>query len=125
MAMTRAAMKTRKFYNNVNLAGSIASITGVSLLWLQSVSPKLNILVAVPILAVAGLFVIGLLALAWAIFKIGYFYMVEIFAANSRLETTVKIAYSCIAGALLLSLWSIAAWFIYLGASVGIRQGGF
>ncbi len=118
-------MKTDKFHTAVNLAGSIASITGVSLLWLQSVSPKLNILVAVPILAVAGLLVIGLLALAWVIFKIGYFYVVEIFVANSRLETTVKIAYSCIVGAVLLSLWCIAVSFIYLGASVGIRQGRF
>jgi hypothetical protein len=40
-------MKRSRIKETINLAGSVASITGVSLLWLQSIWSSTNILLAV------------------------------------------------------------------------------
>lgn len=102
----------------VNFVGSIASITGISLLWLQSSSGR-NVLFATPVVTIAALLVVGLTALCWVIFSVGY----SLFAQSP--SVAVKISYSCLAAALLLLLLSIAVYFIYLGVWVGLKQGHF
>jgi hypothetical protein len=113
-------MNNGRIKEAVTVAGSIASITGVSLLWLQALSTRVNFLIAVPVLAIAGLLGIGLLALAWVIFKVGYIYSDEL-SKDSSLDPAVKIAYSGLAGASLLFLLVIAISYIYIFASLAIE----
>jgi len=103
----------------VNLAGSVASITGISLLWLQSLSSGSSVLFAAPVLTIAALLVVGLTALCWVVFSAGY----SLFAQSP--SAAVKVTYSCLAAALLLFLLSIAVYWIYLFAWVGLKQGRF
>lgn len=55
-------MTTEKILNAVNLAGSIASITGVSLLWLKSATGgPIRMELAVPVYLALSVFVMGML----------------------------------------------------------------
>jgi hypothetical protein len=104
-----------------NLGGNVASITGISLLWLQSLYPKVNVLITVPILAIAALLVIGLSALAWFLFTLGY----QRFAIPSSTRSgniAAKIVYSGLAGSTLLLLLFMLLSFIYSFAFIALRD---
>ena len=104
----------------MNIGGNTASITGISLLWLQTLSGKVDILIAAPILVIAALFTIGLSALGWFLLTLGY----QRFAMPSSTRSgnaAVKIAYGGLAGgAVLLVLVSLLS-LIYVFASIGVR----
>jgi|GEM_PF-3401134 hypothetical protein len=114
-------MKEGRIKETIGLAGSVASITGVSLLWFQSFSPSVNLLVAVPILAIAGLLVIGLLAFAWLTFRVGYIYA-DTISKDTSLNTAVNIAYFGLVGAALMLLLVIAIAYIYIFTSLALHE---
>ena len=114
-------MKEGRIKETIGLAGSVASITGVSLLWFQSLSPTVNLLIAVPVLAIAGLLVIGLLALAWILFRVGYIYS-DTLSKDTSLNSAANIAYSGLVGAGLMFLLVIAIYFIYVFTSVVLHD---
>ena len=114
-------MKEGRIKEAIGLAGSIASITGVSLLWFQSLSPTVNLLIAVPVLAIAGLLVIGLLALAWIFFRVGYIYS-DSLTKDTSLNAAANIAYSGLMGAGLMFLLVVAIYFIYVFTSVILQD---
>ena len=88
----------------INLAGSIASITGVSLLWVKGLVPLTNVVIAVPVFFVASLLVVGLLSSAWLGFAKGYSKFVDA-------GCIAKVAYSSLAGAVLLAvIWFVSLW---------------
>lgn len=105
-------MKRINIKEAVNIAGNIASITGISLFWMQSLSGKVNVLFAAPILAIAALFTIGSSALAWFFWTLGYQRLAVPSSTRSG-NAAVKIAYAALAGGGLLLLLAIVISFIY------------
>jgi hypothetical protein len=104
----------------MNIGGNTASITGISLLWFQTLSGKVDILIAAPILVVAALFTIGLSALGWFLLTLGY----QRFALPSSTRsgnTAAKIAYGGLAGGTLLLVLVLLLSFVYAFASIGVR----
>lgn len=65
-------MELSKLKEPVSLAGSVASITGISLLWLKELAPQSSLAFAVPIYLVASLLAIGIVAFAYLIFQLFY-----------------------------------------------------
>jgi len=90
------------------------------LLWFQSLSTHVNFLLAVPILAIAGLLVIGLSALGWVIFRIGYVLCDEL-SNDTSVNLAVRIAYSGVMGAILLLIFVAAVSYIYIFASLALH----
>jgi hypothetical protein len=104
-----------------NIGGNIASITGISLLWMQSLSGQVNVLIAAPILVIAALFTIGLSALAWFFLTLGYQRLAVPSSTRSG-NTAVKIAYAGLVGGGLLLVLTMVISFIYSFASLALRD---
>ena len=51
----------------LNIAGSIASLTGISLLWLKNLAPQAKLAIAIPVYFVASLIAVGCVALVFLI----------------------------------------------------------
>ncbi len=98
----------------INLAGSMASITGISLVWLKTTSPGSNLAMAVPVFLIASLFAVGMIAIAYLIFKWGY----KAFAEDA--EVAGKIAYVSVALGSLLIVLALALCSLYVFAMVTI-----
>jgi hypothetical protein len=104
-----------------NIGGNIASITGISLLWLQSFYPAVNVLIAIPILVIVALLAIGLSALTWFFFTLGY----QRFAIPSSTRSgnvAAQIAYAGLAGSALLVLLLMVLSLIYSLAFTAFRD---
>jgi hypothetical protein len=115
-------MKLEGIREAVNLGGSIASITGVSLLWLQTFFPKVNLLVGAPVVGIAGLFSIGLLSLSWVLFRFGYVYVEHFELGVASLDGAVKVAYCGVVGAVLLLVLGTVLSLVYGLAWVTLRD---
>lgn len=110
-------MDRSKLKELVQLAGSVASITGVTLLWLTTVAPTAKLGVAIPVYTVASLLGIGVIALAWLLFVFGYKFFVVGFAIP-RIDPSAaaKIAYTGIIGGIMIVVTCIALfWIFYIG----------
>jgi hypothetical protein len=109
-------MSIEKIKDTISLAGSVASITGISLLWLKGFYSSINLLVAVPAFAIASLVAVGCAAVSFLLFSQGYTML-----AQSR-HFIGKLIYVCFAGAIAILLLSVAWYFIFLLAWVAIRD---
>ena len=104
--------KNMAIKETINLAGSIASITGVSLLWVKGLAPLTNVVIAVPVFFVASLLVVGLLTSAWLGFAKGYSEFVDA-------GWIAKVAYSSLAGAVLLAvIWYVSLWIYFFAMMI-------
>jgi hypothetical protein len=104
----------------INIGGNIASITAISLLWLQTLSGKVDILIAAPILVIAALLAIGLSALGWFLLTLGY----QRFAMPSSTRSgnaAARIAYAGLAGGTMLLVLVSLLSFIYVFAAIAVR----
>lgn len=108
-------MKIENIKDIITLAGSIASITGVSLLWLKELLPSANIVLGVPTLAVASILVVALASTAYLLFRTGYSKI-----AGDR-GGAVKLIYSCFMLAILIGALTYAFLWIYVIAGSIIR----
>ncbi|SRR6266581_2389416 len=79
----------------VNVAGSIASVTGISLLWFKDRIDPETAFITVPLFAITASLGLGFSALAYHAFIRGY----DHWARNA--ETSVKLAYVSLAVPLL------------------------
>jgi hypothetical protein len=82
-----------KFKDVVNIGGSVASITGISLLWLNQLTPSINLLKTIPFIIVAVLFTIG-----------GVTFLVYDFRQNypENENLSEEVIYICFKGGLLI-----------------------
>jgi hypothetical protein len=97
----------------VNFAGSLASLTGISLVWLKISWPNALLARAVPIFLIASLFAIGIVTGAYLLFMWGLH-------KTAARGAAVKVMYVCFAlGALLAAVW-IAAFGLYAFSMVMI-----
>lgn len=97
---------------SINIAGSIASLTGISLVWLRGIAPTGDLAIAVPAFFIASLFAIGTITLAYTTFWWGFREFV------SRASLPAKVMYCCFASGLLLMLLGVALTAIYIYARV-------
>ncbi len=98
-------MDRTQLKDSVNLAGSVASITGISLLWLKNLAPQSSLAFAVPIYLVASVLGVGVVALAFLVFNFGYNLFLGGFAIpREKPSTAGKLAYTGLAGGLSLIL---------------------
>jgi hypothetical protein len=91
----------------VNLTGSIASITGISLLWLKDSVPTQRLLSLIPIVAIDAALSLGLLASAFVGIRFGYRCL------PGKADFAVKLAYFGLTIAVVLLLLLGAGWFIF------------
>jgi hypothetical protein len=105
-------MKLENINQIITLAGSI----GVSLLWLKELFPTVNVVLGLPILAVASLLVVALASAAYLLFRIGYSKIV-----GDR-GSAVKVIYISAMLAILISALTFAFLWIYVIAA-SIMQG--
>jgi hypothetical protein len=106
--------KTQRIKESVNLVGSVASITGISLLWLKNLVPNSNLAIGIPIYAIASLFSLGIIGLAIALFRVGYNVCLGGYSIPvSERTLSAKMAYIGLAGGVLLMLVIVALWFIF------------
>jgi hypothetical protein len=97
----------------VNFAGSLASLTGISLVWLKISWPNALLARAVSVFIIASLFAVGVVATAYALFTLG---LRKIAAPG----TAVKVIYVCFVGGVLLSLVWVAVYLLYAFSMVMI-----
>jgi hypothetical protein len=93
----------------IHLVGSIASITGVSLLWIKDSLrvPSTSFLLAIPVLSVATLLSLGLASLAYMLVKTGY----DKFVRSSDPGWKVTYLFFSIAAAFLVySVFAATIW---------------
>jgi hypothetical protein len=100
--------KKRRFgaIDVINVAGSIASITGISLLWLKGSMPPAALIAAIPVVAIAVTLSLGLFALAFVIIRYGYYEFV------ATRDMAWKFTYVCLTIAVALFFIAIAEYFI-------------
>jgi hypothetical protein len=102
-------MNLTRIKEAINVAGSVASLTGISLLWLKSIAPQTKLAFAVPVYLIISMLSIGLMASAWLLFK--FFYAVFFSGGtvfDSEASLAGQIAYTGLAGGILLILLGIA-----------------
>lgn len=109
-------MEWNKFRDAVNLGGSVASITGISLLWLNQLTPSVNLLALTPIVVIAALLSVGCVTLAVYLLRSGY----QSFVQSATFS--MKVVYWCFAGAAMIFFVSLALFMIFGFASIGIRD---
>lgn len=116
-------MDRSKAREAVHLAGSIASITGVSLLWLKDIAPQTKLWIAVPMYLLASLFSMGVISLAWIFFDFGHKFFLGGFAIP-RIEPSLagKLAYTGLVGGLLLFLTGTVVIELYMLAYSLVRD---
>jgi len=104
---------------SINVAGSLASLTGISLLWLKSTAPNGNLAVAVPVYLIASMFTVGVIAVAWLLGRGGYIFLFDDYADTHTL-VVLKLAYgSIVGGILLMFLWmALSAIFLLAGQAI-------
>jgi hypothetical protein len=91
-------MNRKAVVDALNLTGSVASITGVSVLWLNQALPRLNVVRAIPVCAVAGLLTIAVVSATWLGLEWGYK------ALGSAASTAGRALYWSLAGAMAVFL---------------------
>ncbi|MFZ1005748.1 MAG: hypothetical protein WAN65_02850 [Candidatus Sulfotelmatobacter sp.] len=107
-------MDRAKLREAVSLAGSIASITGVSLLWLKDIVPQARLVLALPFYLVASLIAMGVVAVAYLLCNVGYKFLIVGYAIPP-IEPSLagKLAYAGLVGGLMLLLTGTALVYIY------------
>ena len=101
----------------VNIAGSVASITGISLLWMKEKIHAANLLFSVPVVASAAFLSLGLVATAFVAIRFYYF---EFFASR---DNAIKVMYFGFSAGVTLILLLVAESFIYGFARIMIENG--
>ena len=115
MASTSEVTNRNRLKEAVNLAGSVASLTGISLLWLKDMAPTATLAAAVPAYFLASLLSIGIFALAYVLFSVGY-------NKTLRLSLAVRVAYVGLVGFVLLFLTTIPVYWAFFLARTFVRD---
>ena len=100
----------------VNIAGSVASLTGISLLWLKDRVPSAKLFAVIPVVAIVVALSLGLVSLAFVLIRYGYRKLV------ATRDAAIKLMCLCLSVAVALFLLSIAGYFISLFVYVFIRD---
>lgn len=97
----------QKSINALSVLGSVASITGVTALWLTQLRPQLNWLLVIPIVVVAASTFLAIAAFFVLIARIGYHRLSK--PPHTQYDGNLKFAYVACAvggGTMLLTLFA-------------------
>ena len=114
----------QKAVNAITVAGSVASITGITALWLTQLRPNLNWLLVIPIAVVAVSTFLALSAMFLLFARVGYARLSK--PPHTPYNKNLKFAYSSLAvggGTLLLTLFGallFRAAMHYAGQALGL-----
>ena len=103
----------------INLVGSLASITGVTALWLTQLKPNLNWLLVLPIVVVAASTFLAIAATIYVVGLLGYERISR--PPQTNLVRPLKVAYGAFAvgaGTMLLTLFA----YLLSGAAISLAQ---
>jgi len=99
----------------INLAGSVASITGVSLLWLKNLNGQVNLAVAIPFYIVASLLAVGFLSFEYVVLDFGYGLISDRYALpRTEVSTASRLAYMGLAGGVGLLIGGTVVTYIFM-----------
>jgi hypothetical protein len=110
-------MQKTKLKEVINVAGSVASITGVSLLWLKNLNVHANLAIVIPFYIVASLLALGLLSLEYVLLDFGYGLISDRYAIPpTDVPVAGKLAYIGLVGGLALFIGGTAVTYIFFFA---------